>query len=159
MRPPSTKTIVIAATALVLGTGTAVAVEVKVQKSTDATPAAAWAAIGDFCNIAKWHPAIAKCEISKKGADTFRTLTLKGGGEVYEKQLTFDDAARSYSYTIETSPLPVKNYTAKMTVLPRDKGATLLWEAKFDAKGASDADAAKVITGIFESGLTALGGK
>ena len=61
-----------------------------------------------------------------------------------------------YTYTIEDGPLPVKNYKATLSVKPKDKGSLITWSAKFDAKGASDADAAKAITGVFEGGTTAL---
>jgi Polyketide cyclase / dehydrase and lipid transport len=134
----------------------ALALDVVVQQESAATPEAVWTAIGDFCGIAKWHPAIAKCEMSAKGADTFRALTLKGGGVVNEKQLSFDNKTMSYSYTIEDSPLPVKNYSAVLSVKPKDKGSVISWTAKFDARDDSDADAIKTITGIFEAGVTPL---
>ena len=62
----------------------------------------------------------------------------------------------SYSYTIETSPLPVANYKSTLKVVPKDKGSTIEWSGNFDAKGAPDADAVKVITGIYEAGVGAL---
>lgn len=132
------------------------ALEVKVVKEVAAAPDAVWSAVGDFCGIANWHPAIARCDMSSKGADTFRSLTLKGGGVVYEKQLTFDKAGRVYSYTIETSPLPVKDYMAQISVTPKGTGSVLSWTATFAAKDASDADAIKTIAGIFELGAAAL---
>ena len=134
----------------------AMALEVKVAKDSPAPPEAAWAAIGDWCGIASWHPAIEKCDPSVKDGANFRNLFLKGGGEVFEKQLTFDKAKMTYSYTIEKSPLPIQNYSAVMAVTPKDKGSTISWTAKFDSKGASDEEAVKTITGIFEAGVGAL---
>ena len=48
----------------------ALALDAHVAKDTAGTAAAAWAAIGDFCGIASWHPAVAKCEISVKDGAT-----------------------------------------------------------------------------------------
>jgi hypothetical protein len=134
----------------------AFAVDVKRSVDVSATLDAAWKAIGDFCGIGNWHPAIAKCEISNRDGATFRMLTLKGGGEVFEKKTAWDDVGRSYSYTIEESPLPVANYGATVSVAPNGSGSTIVWTAHFDAKGATDAKAAEVIGGIFDAGLGAL---
>ena len=96
---------------------------------------------------------------SERDGATFCTLSLKGGGTILEKQLTFDKAKMSYSYTIEESPLPIANYKSTLRVVPKDKGSTIEWSGTFDAKGAPDADAVKVITGIYEAGAGALAGK
>ena len=59
------------------------AMALEVTKSVDAPepPAVAWKAIGDFCGIANWHPAVAKCEPSTKDGATMRLLTLKDGAK------------------------------------------------------------------------------
>ncbi len=62
----------------------------------------------------------------------------------------------SYSYEIVESPLPVKNYSAKLWVEPddRDPDRTVIhWDATFDANGKSDDEAKKVISDIFLAGL------
>ncbi len=137
-------------------TTSANALDAHVGKATPATAAEAWAAIGDFCGIAAWHPAVAKCELSEKDGATYRTLTLKDGAKLLEKQVSFDAKAMSYSYTIEEGPLPVANYKSTLKVLPGDKGATIDWSGSFDAKGAPDADAVKTISGIYDGGVDAL---
>ncbi len=59
----------------------------KVEKTITikAPPAKVWAIVKDFGNMQAWHPAIASDKLEKKGEETFRTLTLKSGGEIYEK--------------------------------------------------------------------------
>ena len=67
-----------------------------------------------------------------------------------------DDVEMSYSYEIVESPLPVKNYQAKFWVEEDEKSpdrTTIFWEADFDANGASDDEATKVIRDIFMAGL------
>ena len=147
---------IIATLATLAGVGGAMALDAKVAKDTTAFADAAWAAIGDFCGIGQWHPVVEKCEISNKDGATYRTLSLKGGGKIYEKQVAFDAAKMTYTYTIEDSPLPVKNYKSTMRVAAKDKGATIEWSGSFDAKDATDADAVKTMMGVYEAGITAL---
>ena len=52
----------------------------------------------------------------------------------------------------------VANYHSTISVSPDPKGSSLKWVGKYDAKGAPDADAKKVIDGIYESGEKALVG-
>ena len=142
------------AVALVIGMGSAYAIEVKKKINAPGLPPTVWAIAGAFCSIKDWHPAVADCQESKEGDATFRLLTLKDGGKIKEKLLESDDT--SYSYEIVESPLPVKNYSAKFWVEEDDKAAdrtTIFWEAEFDANGASDDEAAKVIRDIFMAGL------
>ena len=150
------KRLFLTAAGLFLGAAQALALDAHVSKDTAGSAAVAWAAIGDFCGIAPWHPAVAKCEISTKDGATFRTLTLKDGAKLLEKQTAFDAAKMTYSYTIEDGPLPVANYKSTLKDVAKDKGSTIDWSGAFDAKGAPDADAVKTITGIYDGGIDAL---
>lgn len=129
---------------------TASAVEVRQVAEIKAAPAAVWDKVGGWCAIKDWHPAIAACDAGKKG---FRTLTLKDGGKVVEKQTK--TGPNSYSYDIIDSPLPVKNYSATLTAKRDSLGQTdLTWSAKFEpAKGKTEAEAVAAINGIFAAGL------
>ena len=113
-----------------------------------------WAKIGDFCGIANWHPAVEKCALSADGKT--RTLSLKGGGTIVEKLVKRDDAARYYTYSIVESPLPVANYLSTISVSAVGAGSTIAWTGKYDAKGASESDAKKVIDGIYQAGADVL---
>jgi Polyketide cyclase / dehydrase and lipid transport len=131
------------------------AAEVRQVAEIKASPATVWAKIGDWCAIKNWHPAIANCEASKKAGETFRTLTLKDGGKIVEKMTK--TGKTSYSYDIIDGPLPVKNYSATLAAKADSLGTTdLVWTAKFDPKGKTDAEAAAVINGIFEAGLKSI---
>ena len=142
----------------VLGISTASAsaldsnVTMKSSMSTDAL----WKKVGDFCGISAWHPAIEKCVLSADGKQ--RTLSLKGGGTVVEALENWDDANRSYTYTILSGPLPVANYHSTISVADDPKGSSLKWMGTYDAKGASDADAKKTMDGVYEAGAKVLTG-
>ena len=146
----------------------------KVEKTVTikADPAKVWALVKDFGNMQKWHPAVASDKIEQKKDEngdmaTFRTLTLKDGGTIYEKLGNSSDADMKIKYYIVKSVLPVSDYNATMTVAagPGAGEATVTWVGRFYRKylfnppipaGEDDEAAVKVITGIFDSGLANL---
>ena len=136
--------------------------EINVDESkTEAERKALWEKVGGWCAIQEWHPAIASCEESKEGDDTFRTLTLKDGGKIKEKLV--DTGTTSYRYEIVESPLPVKNYEAQFSVTPDDDDLDEInvgWSATYDpADGTEDKEARKVIDGIFKDGIDSIKAK
>jgi hypothetical protein len=132
----------------------ALAVEASYTVKSESTPDAVWAKVGDFCGIANWGLGL-KCALSADGKT--RTLTTQDGAVIVEQLESRDDAARSYSYTIVTpGPLPVANYHSKIAVSPAGSGSSIVWSGKFDAKGASDADAKKLFDGLYKTGAESL---
>lgn len=141
----------------------------KVDKSITikADPAKVWALVRDFGNMQKWHPGITSTKLEKKGADTFRTLTLKSGGSIYEKLRNTDDTDMKIRYEIVSSGLPLTDYNAFMVVT---KGANpgetnVQWVGRFYRlyklnppipPGQDDETALKAINDIFDSGLAGL---
>ena len=75
---------------------------------------------------------MAKCEETKEGDVTFRTLTLKDGGKIKEKLTGTEDLA--YTYEIVESPLPVKNYKSKLWLEVDDEPnrSVIYWQSDFD---------------------------
>ncbi|MEQ1718681.1 MAG: SRPBCC family protein, partial [Hyphomicrobium sp.] len=150
------KKLALAAIVTALSATTAGALEAHYSKDTPAPAAKAWAAIGDFCGISAWHPALEKCEISKKDGATLRTLHLKGGGTVLEQLVEQNDKTMTQTYTILDGVLPVANYKSTLKVLPKGDGAIYDWSGSFEAKKASDADAVKTMNGVYSAGIDAL---
>jgi hypothetical protein len=146
----------VAAAAALISIEPAFALDSSVTMTSSMSPEALWKKIGDFCGIASWHPAIEKCVLSADGKQ--RTLSVKGGGTIVETLENLDPANHTYTYTIVSSPLPVANYHSTISVSADPKGSVLKWVGKYDANGASDADAKKVIDGIYEAGEKALVG-
>src|ERR1700733_888420 len=138
------------------GTASASALDSTVIMTSSMSTDALWKKVGDFCGIASWHPAIEKCVLGADGKQ--RTLSLKGGGTVVEALENWDDANRSYIYTILSGPLPVTNYHSTVSVASDPKGSPLKWMGTYDAKDASDADAKKAMDGAYEAGAKALTG-
>jgi hypothetical protein len=148
-----TKLTLFGSLALIGSVASAHAIEVtkRIQAPGDLT--AVWEIAGPFCAIKDWHPAVKNCEEAKEGEDGFRLLTLQDGGKIKEKLTESSD--ESYSYEIVESPLPVKGYKATFSVEPgRSEGfTTVVWTAEFEANGASEEEAKKIISDIFGDGL------
>lgn len=141
----------------------------KIDKSVTikADPEKVWALVKDFGNMQKWHPGITSAKLEKKGDETFRTLTLKSGGSLYEKLRAIDDADMKIKYEIVTSGLPLTDYNAFMVVTKGAKpGETnVQWVGRFYRlyklnppipEGQDDESALKAINGIFDIGLAGL---
>jgi hypothetical protein len=126
----------------------------KVSMSTNLNASAdqVWQMIGKFNALPDWHPAVEKSELTEAGQT--RTLSLVGGGKIIEKLETIDDNARTYSYSIVDSPLPVENYTATIKVTGSGDNSTIEWSSEFDpSSGATPEDAMKVIQDIYKTGF------
>ncbi len=108
-----------------------------------------WDLIGGFNALPDWHPAVERSELEEGGSK--RRLHLIGGGEIVEELKAMDDSGRSYSYSILSSPLPVMNYRATITVREdADGNAIVDWAGEFDASADNAND---VIKGIYDAGL------
>lgn len=142
---------VAAGAALLVSASAAQAAEVKETAEVAAAPDKVWAAIGDFCGIGRWHPVIAKCELSDDKKT--RTLTTGDGGKLIETLDTWDDAGMSYTYRIQESPLPVQNYVSTLKVTGSGDKSMIEWFSTFDPKGASEDEAKKVMSGIYQAGF------
>lgn len=151
-----------AASVAMLGAGIATASAGELTRSIDvnASPAAVWAAIGPFCAIKDWHPAIATCAVDGKTPPT-RTLVTKDGKTTFvEPETARDDAKHLYSYTFVGQPLPVETYDATIKVVPHGYGgATIVWHGEYKALPGKDKDVNDALVGIYESGLAAIKAK
>ena len=116
-----------------------------------------WNVIGKFGGLADWHPAAVACVLSEQGPDTIRTISIPGGGSLVEKLEAHDDAAMSQTYSIVDGPLPVAGYVSTIRVLSDSENSCRVhWAGRFDASGAPDEVAQKVVRGIYTAGLSAL---
>jgi len=131
-----------------------------------ATPEAIWALIGDFANLAKWHPLVAESAAkSDEIQGKLRVLTLKSGGQVVDGLTEYDPTKMTYSYRRvdeDVKVLPVSSYTATITVAPAAGGtASVEWIGRYyrgdtgndPPEELSDEAATKAMTDFFQTGL------
>ncbi|MFL1516144.1 SRPBCC family protein [Pseudomonas prosekii] len=113
-----------------------------------------WQLIGGFDTLPNWLPFIPKSELSEGGR--VRTLQTADGAVVVERLQTFDNAAKTYSYSIEQAPFPATDYLATLRVEAQGQGARVTWSGRFNAKGVTDAEVEALFDGIYKGGLEAL---
>ncbi len=140
--------------ALILFALPAAAIESHYSAPSTHSVADVWKKVGGFCGIADWHPAVAKCELSKNGKE--RTLSLKGGGTIIEDLVKWNDKRHSYTYRIKSSPLPVENYKSTIKVTKKGTGSLVSWSGRYKAKGATPEKAKETIDGIYKAGVDSL---
>lgn len=124
---------------------------VKVDQHFDVDADQIWQVIGNFQTLHDWHPMVSKSE-SKEGG-TVRKLTLPDGSTVTETLKDHDDRARSYTYEITQSALPVSGYVATIKVTPDKKGGcTVVWSSEFEANE-PESDVVKSMEQLYQTGF------
>ena len=121
-----------------------------------APPDQVWQLIGGFNSLPNWLPYIPKSELSEDGR--VRRLANPDGQTIVERLEAFDNAARSYSYSILQAPFPVTGYQSTLCVQETDggKGSRVKWWGQFTPKGVSDQEVSRLFQSIYEDGLKAL---
>jgi mxaD protein len=124
-----------------------------------------WNAVKDFNGLNTWHPAVAADEIvegKNNAVGAVRLLTLKGGGTIKEKLVSYDPARRSFKYSIIEGVLPVSSYTSTFLVKPLGKNkSSVTWSGHFKRKNVgdnpgdneNDKTAVDTIGGVYQAGL------
>ena len=122
-----------------------------------AAPTKTWAAIKDFTAWQSWHPAFATTDLVQgdgHSQGSVRVLITKDGGKFTEELVSYNAASRSYQYRIIDSPAPVADYLSTIEVKETNAGSTVVWSSNFNVKaGTSEADAKKLISGVYRAGL------
>ncbi len=113
-----------------------------------------WQLIGGFNSLPDWLPMVTRSELSEGGR--LRTLRTDDGTVIVERLETFDNAAKTYSYSLAQSPFPVKDYLATLSVEALGEGSRVRWSGLFTPVGVSEVEAQELFKGVYQVGLTAL---
>jgi mxaD protein len=151
----------LAAAALAPIAASAGAVKISRDTTIDGAPATVWKLIGNYNAIDVWHPAVVNSTLTGTGTSegSVRTLTLGDGGMLTEPLVSYSAEKMSYTYQITKSPLPIKNYTATVTLTPAPGGKTVMtWSGDFDADGKPDKEVADLMSGVYDAGLKKVAG-
>ena len=127
---------------------------VTVSEDIKAKAEQVWAALSDFGGIKVGGP-ITSFETQGKGVGMVRTIGM-GGGKVVERLDRHDAKAMVFAYSItnEDCPLPVSGYSATVKITDKGDGScNVNWSGTFKPKGAPEADAMKVVEGIYRGGI------
>ncbi|HWP49467.1 MAG TPA: SRPBCC family protein [Candidatus Limnocylindrales bacterium] len=131
--------------------------EVVETVEVNAPPAVVWDKIKDFNGLPGWHPAFKNSRLDEANK-SIRILTLQSGGQIIEKQISYDENNMSYTYSIEKADyrdVPVANYTATLHVRPgRGGGSIVEWRGVFNPPpGMSAKESLKFVKNVYTTGL------
>jgi hypothetical protein len=132
----------------------------KVNMSTiiNGSADAVWKYIRDFNGLPAFISAIKESTTEGAGVGAVRTLTLEGGGPpIKEKLEKFDEEKKTLSYSIVTSPLPVKDYYSTVELKEVAPGqCEIKWYSTFQPKDAPESVAVEIIEGVYSGAFEGL---
>ena len=116
-----------------------------------------WATLRDFGGLSEWMPGIGGCELEGEGIGSVRSVAM-GPATVKERLESFDDAARSLSYSIVEGPLPAQDYLATIRVTETGaESCRVDWTARFELpEGLTQEQIAPALEGAYGGALDAL---
>ncbi|TDD45966.1 SRPBCC family protein [Nonomuraea terrae] len=120
------------------------------------SPDRVWRLIGGFDSLPDWLPFVTSSELGEGGR--VRRLVTGQGDTIVERLETFDDQARTYSYSIVEGPFPVSAYHSTLAVHPADEGECchVEWSGTFTPDGAGEEEVVALFNRIYTDGLDAL---
>ena len=132
--------------------------KVSMQTIIHASADEVWNTIGDFNGLPKFVTAITKSAVEGSGVGAVRNLKLQDSDTpIIERLERLDEKARTLSYSIIKSPLPLADYISTMEVRSLDeKRCELTWWSTFEPRGIPEAEALKIVEGIYSMGFDGL---
>ncbi|MCO4747537.1 MAG: SRPBCC family protein [Proteobacteria bacterium] len=124
----------------------------RIEQSYPVSAETLWGAVG-FGALADWHPMVPNLELTEEGK--VRTM---GFGAMAAVERLVEEGERSYTYVVDRSPMPVRDYRATWTVADADEGSTITIEATYEPKG-PEAASDMLLRAFFAAGFKALGSK
>jgi carbon monoxide dehydrogenase subunit G len=89
-------------------------------------PDEVWKVASDFHGLQNWFPGIP--EIRNEG-EGVRVIVMAPGMEITETLLSRDDAARTYTYKVESAVLNAQKYETTVRITPAEGGCTATMDA------------------------------
>lgn len=116
-----------------------------------APPGATWELAGDPVRIQEWFAPVASVTLDGDR----RTVTMANGAELVERLVDRDDAARTYSYVVESGIPGLTSHRATIRVDEAPGGSRVRWRqtATSDVEGY---DIEKRLAAVMQAGLEAL---
>ncbi len=137
----------------------------------EASPKEVWALLGQFGGMHQWHSGVKSTTLEQKTEPdgkvvNYRTLGLKNGGTLVEKQRETQESDMKIGVTLEQGDMPVSNYSDAISVKPSPDAekSIVTWVGRFSNKanqmqapeGQDNVAAIAAITNWYETGLMSL---
>jgi mxaD protein len=117
-----------------------------VEVTIDCEPEAVWAVVGDYGGLDAWMPNVESCELD--GDDR---VVVVMGLPIRERLVRRDAAARTITYSIVESPLPLDAHEAEIVVHSSGAGSRVTWRVE-----TTPDEHAAMMGGIYQQSLDAL---
>lgn len=140
------------AVALGIGMSTTAIADTGVSATYDVPAGKLWQTIDFHQPSENVMPPVASSTRDGKGIGATKINKLKGGGEVHLLLVYYEPGERAFNYTIQSSPLPVKNYVGEVRVEKvGSKRSRLTWHGTYDPDGVSMQKADEVLGGFYKA--------
>lgn len=97
-------------------------------------------------------PPIASSQRTGHGIGATKVNVLQGGDEVHLLLVYYSPEEHAFNYTIQSSPLPVKNYVGQVRVRSLgDDRSELSWQGIYDPDGVSEAEADEILGSFYKA--------
>lgn len=115
---------------------------------------AAWALVGDFGGLHRWHPLVPRLDLSWEGR--IRTLHFADDSRVVESLEARNDAARRYVYALIDGPLSLRTCRSTIEVSTEAQVCMVSWSCLFEPLGDAGARAETALRRYCRVGLDAV---
>jgi len=134
---------------------------VSIKGTINASADDVWKTVCSFRDIEKYLPLVKSSVTEGSGLGAKRTCTVETPdgkeGKVEEEITNFDDNAKTLSYSITSSPLPVENYLGTIKVKDLGNGkCEVEWSSTFESKEMAEEEVAKMFNDIYVSAINGL---
>jgi carbon monoxide dehydrogenase subunit G len=119
-------------------------------------PAAVWAVLTDFARPQRLAPTIMHCDVTGTGVGAVRTVSSSSGATIYERLVECDAAALRFVYEVlDNGDMPfagVETYCATVTLVARDGGTTVSWQAEGTLSGDAE-PVQRYLSGLYHGAI------
>ncbi len=120
-----------------------------------------WKTLSSFRDVEKYIPLIKSSTFEGSGVGAKRTCIIPnesgGEGKVEEELKSLDNDAKTFSYSITSSPMPLVNYLSTVKVKDLGNGrCEVEWSSTFEPKGMAAEEVAKMINDIYVTAIDGL---
>ena len=134
---------------------------VVVKDTINAAADEIWKTLGSFRNVEKYIPLIKSSTVEGSGVGAKRTCIIPNEsgqeGKIEEEIQSFDDDAKTLSYSITSSPMPLEKYLGTVKVKDLGNGrCEVEWSSTFEPKGMPEEEVAKMINDIYVAAIDGL---
>jgi len=110
-----------------------------------------WRLLREFSDIS-WAGEMGRVECEGSGVGMIRRIFVTEESPAEERLDALDDNNMSFDYSVLRGlPMPVKNYTAKVSVSHLDSSKSLVaWNGSMDSDGVTDKEAEAIVGGFYD---------